>query len=321
MAVNNWLAPITCAGLFLAACTNSSGVHRTPTPSSIQTLRLIEPSNVPFGISLVPSPDGHFIAEIDLDDRHQVKIYDSSTETIVARSTIAGPSLTSLQWLPDSSALLAWGLDSAFAPGPLFIVTSAGDIHSMDLRGGDIAVSNDGNLATILPTPGSADYHVGTAIQVSDRQGKNSRSVAVGSDLSLIGWQGSQIIYEDHRTLYSIGKTGGAPVWLTGTSPFDLGTPDSGPNSSPDGDTLILRKGHEGFMAFANGHLVPLPGQTLIGRLGPFWIAPHEILGITGEGTASAVIIDASTGHIEQSTVLIGLAVLLLILKLVHDNI
>jgi hypothetical protein len=184
------------------------------------------------------------------------------------------------------------------------IIDRLGHATQTGLRGGDVALSSDGNfIAAVLPSSGSSDFHRGAAIQVQPRSGDSVTTVATGTQLSLIGWQNGRVVYEDGFILYAVAPTGGQPTWLTETPrQFDMGTPEAGPSRSPDGTVLILRRGHLGYVALVDGHIRDLPAGSLSGQDGIFWLGPHQALAIDGEGIANAVVIDVSRGTIERSS-------------------
>jgi hypothetical protein len=119
--------------------------------------------------------------------------------------------------------------------------------------------------------------------------------------MRLLGWFGNMIIYTDDLNLYEVAPTGGPPVRLTNV-PFgiQLGEPEFGPSTSPDGRVMLVRKNHQGYLAFVNNAIVAVPLSVVTGRTTVYWVGGHEALGMSPSG--QIVSVDLATQKVTKQT-------------------
>ncbi len=151
--------------------------------------------------------------------------------------------------------------------------------------GPDAALSPDGKwLAATHLTPTGSD-----SILVLERHGSVGRAV-VNGPVRLLGWLANMIIYTDDVNLYAIAPAGDPPLRLAAV-PFgvQLAEPEFGPSTSPDGQVMLVRKNHQGYLGLVNNAIVALPLSVVTGRSTVYWVGGHEALGMSATGQILSV--------------------------------
>lgn len=199
------------------------------------------------------------------------------------------------RWLPNSSGALVWPVSPQGATGRLIVVDSDGRITRTSLPGGDTALSPNGAwLAATEVTTGGPD-----AILALERHGTVPRAVVKGG-VRLLGWSGDKVIYTDDANVYAIAPAGGAPSRLMPVpAGVQLGEPEFGPSTSPDGQIMLVRKNHQGYLVLVGNTLVGLPAGVMTGPNTVFWIGAHAVLGLSGSG--QIVDVDLISGKVIET--------------------
>jgi hypothetical protein len=133
-------------------------------------------------------------------------------------------------------------------------------------------------------------------VEVAPLHGGAARALTSGT---FLGWQQGKIIYGLQGAIYSIAPDGSGRQLLTSTPGGEqIVPPILGPDSSPDGQALLVEEPHSRLAVLAGTHLQALPFAAV--ELEPMaWLGPHDIL--CGSATGMRIV-DIITGAVVRDT-------------------
>jgi len=300
-----WSFALLLTVLAATGC-ESTPTARTPTPTLAPTItptpRGITRLSVAIAGAALPSPDGTMLAGADL---HPVTVTIYTLQgKVLAQDTAPPNDVLAYRWLPDSSGLLVWPLETYGQPGALSILLPQGSVQSTGLPALNATSSPDGTW--IASEAYYGDPSLPSSVDVAPRHGGAVRTLTTGVGVGLLGWQGNTVIYAANGNIYASSPSGGAARLLVSEGGVAWGpTEGVGPIMSPDGQVLILFERHQGFARLVGAQVLPLPPETV--DVQPIiWTGPHQAIGLSGSNDATVeaevLIVDMVSGAVVQDT-------------------
>jgi hypothetical protein len=276
-----------------AACTPAT--QPSSTPSSNQAHTPFTPVTFPVSGLIAGSPDGRLFAVLARSQR-EARLFTLDAHPIASVSSPSGDPMLD-RWLPDSSGLLVWPVPPQGGSGHLTVIDADARVESTGLPGGDDALSPSGAwLAATEPDPSGA-----ASIVVTERHTSTPNTVARGR-VRLLGWSASDVIYTDDVDVYAVSPIrDGRRRIVAVPAGSQLGEPELGASTSPDGQVTLVRKNHLGYLALAGDALTPLPAEIIAGPDTVFWSGGgHDALGLSFDGRI--VYVDVGSGKVTGQT-------------------
>lgn len=263
----------------------------TSATSSAIATQAFDGLSIPPSSNLVPSPNGTLLAAMG-QTQTTMGIYDLQGNVQGTYAATDGQSLN-VRWLPDSSGLLVWETSGTTnASGPLVVLSAQGQVLVRGWNGWDPAVSPDG--AWVAFTHIAATFP--GDVEVAPLHGGAARALSNGT---FLGWQQGKVIYWLQGAIYSVAPDGSGQQLLTSTPGGEqIVPPLPGPDSSPDGQALLVDEPHSRPAVLAGTHLQAMPFAAV--DLEPMaWLGPHDIL--CGPATGMRIV-DIITGAVVRDT-------------------
>jgi hypothetical protein len=294
--------------LVVTGCT-SAPTARTSTPTPTLT-SAITPTPTQPGITRLsaalaavetPSPDGTMLAGAD---SHPVAVTIYTVQgKILARVTAPPNNVFFYRWLPDSSGLLIWSDDPSGTSGPISILSPQGSIQSTGLP--SLYATPSPDISWIASEVYNGSPSLPSAVEVAPRHGGAVRTLVSGVGVTLLGWQGANVVYSANGAIYAISQSEGTAHLLVSEGGVAWGPPDGlGPTISPDGQVLFLFERHQGFARLVGAQVLKLPSPIL--ELPIIWAGPHQAIGVSGSNDVTVegevMIVDMVSGAVVQDT-------------------